>query len=56
MHGRPDFILHQRLQRGIALGRADAELEEAVVDGADFDRYGQTILLHVCLAKTGHAL
>ena len=56
MHGPAHFLFHQRLQRGIALAGANAELEKPVVDGADFDRHGQAVLLAMRFAKTGHAL
>ena len=56
MDGLAHLVFDQRLQRGVAFGGADAELEEAVVDGADFDRHGQAVLLAVRFAKAGHAL
>ena len=56
MNGAADFAFHQRFQRGVAFGGADGQLEVAVVDGADFDRHGQAVLLAVRFAKAGHAL
>ena len=56
MNGLADHRFDQRLQRGVALAGADGQLEEAVVDRADFDRHGQAVLLAMRLAETGHAL
>ena len=56
VNGAADFAFHQRLQGGVAFGRADGKLEVAVVDGADFDRHGQAVLFRVRFAEAGHAL
>ena len=47
--------LDPRLQRRVALGGADRQLEVAVVDRADLDRHGDAVALAMRLAKTGHA-
>ena len=56
MNGLAHHRLDQRVERGVALAGANGQLEEAVVDRADFDRHGQAVLLTMRLAEAGHAL